>query len=74
MFVAKMVTKYPDFKGEGYYNFLMEEDRGELEGKIQENLHDFKLVAVEELPYDDMDEMLEVYPTKEELNKVFENA
>lgn len=28
--VAKMMTRYPDFHGEGYYNFLTDEQEDEL--------------------------------------------
>lgn len=67
--VAKMTTRYPDFHGEGYYNFLMSDDMDELEGKIERNSHDFSLVAIEEIDVDTIDEVVEMYPNKSDLNK-----
>ena len=67
--VAKMATRYPDFHGEGYYNFLMDEDIDELEFKIENNSHDFSLVGIEEVDVDTIDEVVEKYPSKADLNK-----
>lgn len=67
--VAKMTTRYPEYKGEGYYNFLMDEDIEELEAKIENNSHDFSLVGIEEVDVDTIDEVVEMYPNKSDLNK-----
>lgn len=67
--VAKMTTRYPDFHGSGYYNFLMDEDMDELEAKIDNNSHDFSLVAIEEVDADSIQEVTEMYPSKSDLNK-----
>ena len=69
IYVAKMTTRYPDFHGIGYYNFLMDEDMDELEAKIENNSHDFSMVAIEEVDVDTIDEVLKVYPNKADLNE-----
>ena len=38
MFIAKMTTNYPDYHGTGYYNFIMNEDEDELDGKVEETV------------------------------------
>lgn len=67
--VAKVTTNYPDFHGVGYYNFLMNEDMKELEASIVIYSHDFSLVAIEEVDVDTVEEVLEMYPSKADLNK-----
>ena len=67
--VAKMTTRYPDFHGEGYYNFLMSDDMDELEAKIEDNSHDFSLVAIEEVEADSIDDVLAMNPSKSSLNE-----
>ena len=74
MYVAKMTTRYPDFKGVGYYNFLVEEDDVYLAHRIEENLHDFTHQGTMKGDVEDVNELMEKYPTKEDLNKVFENV
>lgn len=70
VYVAKMTTKYPDFHGEGYYNFVMSTDEGELADKIERQEHDFRLVKMVELEdFDDIDEVIEMYPSKQALNE-----
>lgn len=69
VYVAKMTTRYPDFHGEGYYNFLMDETRGGLEAKIERQIHDFRLEDTAELDYDSVEELVADYPSKEKLNK-----
>lgn len=67
MYVAKMHTRYPDFHGKGYYNFIMDEDRGSLDAMIEENGHDFshqKTVFIRM----DKHKILEKYPTKQSIN------
>jgi len=74
MFIAKMHTNYPEFHGIGYYNFLMDEDIEELEAKVEENSHDFRLIRIEEVELKSVEDILKKYPTKIELNKgVFSN-
>ena len=67
--VAKMTTNYPDFHGEGYYNFLMDEDMDKLEAKIENNSHDFSLVGIEEVDADSIQDVVAMYPNKADLNK-----
>lgn len=68
MFIAKVTTRYPEFKGAGYYNFLMNEDEDDLTAMVDEVAHDFKYEGTR---FTDMelDDILEKYPTKGELNK-----
>ena len=67
--VAKMTTRYPDYHGKGYYNFLMDEDMEALEAKIEEYSHDFSLVAIKEVDVDSILNLTEEWPTKEDLNR-----
>jgi len=69
MYIAKMTTKYPDFKGEGYYNFLMTSTSEEMTEKLEENKHDFYLINEIKTRYQSVEAILKKYPTKEELNK-----
>ena len=67
MYIAKMSTRYPDFHGEGYYNFLMDESSDGVHWKVVDNSHDFshqKTVFVDMT----IDEILKKYPTKDKLN------
>lgn len=69
MYIAKVTTKYPEFKGAGYYNFLMAHTEEELEGKIEDNAHDFEHVkTVDAIGCYSVDDVLEKYPTKEILD------
>lgn len=69
MFIAKMATRYPDYHGEGYYNFLMDDDEESLDAKIEEYSHDFMLDKVVETEHETVDDVVEEYPSKAELNK-----
>lgn len=71
IYVAKMTTKYPEFHGSGYYNFLVEEDDLYLEEKIEENLHDFNYIKTVKVDVEDVNELMEKYPTKSKLNEAF---
>lgn len=69
MYIAKMVTKYPELKGEGYFNFLMNDDYDKLMYKVQEYSHDYRLsgdVIEQDLS---QEELIEKYPTKYDLNR-----
>lgn len=69
MYVAKMTTRYPDYHGTGYYNFLMDEDEEHLDEMIGNNSHDFSHEKTVEIDVEDLSELIEKYPTKEDLNK-----
>ena len=69
MYIAKMTTKYPDFKGEGYYNFFMDANEGWLEVTIERNLHDFNLEEIKKTRFKSVEAIIAKYPTKEELNE-----
>lgn len=74
MFVAKMVTRYPDYHGSGYYNFLMKHDEQELEKLIEEYSHDFQHDGTIFIKINKHDELMQKYPTKDDLNKAVFNA
>lgn len=69
MFIAKMHTRYPEFHGSGYYNFVMTDDYDELEGKIEHNSHDFQLVKIVETKHQSVENIIKQYPTKQKLNE-----
>lgn len=69
MFIAKMHTRYPDFHGTGYYNFIVDADRGWLEEKIERNSHDFSLEKVVKTRFKSIEALMAKYPTKEALNE-----
>ncbi len=69
MFIAKMHTRYPEFHGSGYYNFLIEEDEDELNYKIEHNSHDFSLQKVVETKHESIENVIKAYPTKAKLNE-----
>lgn len=70
VYVAKMVTRYPEFHGSGYYNFIMATNDEQLEYKIEDNSHDFMLDKMVELEdFNDISEVLEMYPSKQALNE-----
>jgi len=69
MFIAKMHTRYPEYHGSGYYNFLIEEDEDELEYKIEEYSHDFSLQKVVQTRHQSVENVVKQYPSKERLNE-----
>lgn len=71
MFIAKMTTRYPEFHGSGYYNFLMSDDREELEYKIEENSHDFMHVATVKTRHESIENIIKQYPSKQKLNEKY---
>lgn len=71
MFIAKMHTRYPEFHGSGYYNFIMEEDEDELNYKIEENSHDFRLQYMVTTKHESVENVIKAYPTKEKLNSKY---
>ena len=68
MYIAKMHTRYPEFHGVGYYNFLMDADREALDEKIEDNSHDFSLEKVIKTRFATVSDVLAKYPTKQKLN------
>lgn len=68
MYVAKMTTRYPDYHGTGYYNFLMDEDADSLEAMVEEQSHDFMHQSTVFIDMSQAD-ILKKYPTKQELDK-----
>ena len=68
MFIAKMATKYPDYHGSGYYNFIVEMDEDELNYKIEDISHDFYHVETIKTRHKSVDGLLKACPTKQELN------
>lgn len=71
MFIAKMATRYPDFHGAGYYNFMMDADEGWLNEKIERNSHDFALVKTVKTRFKSIESLTAKYPTKESLNEKY---
>lgn len=71
MFIAKMHTRYPDFHGKGYYNFIIETDKNELLAKIDDNSHDFSLEGTATTRHKSIENLIAKYPTKQELNAKF---
>ena len=68
MYIAKMTTKYPDFHGMGYYNFIMADDEDELMDKVERNSHDFSLEGIVKTRHQSIENILKAYPTKATLN------
>jgi len=71
VYIAKMHTRYPDFHGSGYYNFLMTTDKDELLAKIEDNSHDFSLEGTVTTRHKSIDSVIAKYPTKDALNDKF---
>ena len=69
MYIAKMHTRYPEYHGTGYYNFLMDEDEDYLNEKIERNSHDFTLEGVVKTKHQSIDAIIKAYPTKQQLNQ-----
>lgn len=68
MFIAKMRTKYPDYHGRGYYNFIMEGDQESLDSKIEEYSHDFSHIKTVKTRHKSAAGLIGQYPNKSELN------
>ena len=69
MFIAKMHTKYPDYHGTGYYNFIIDQDIHELNCKIEDNSHDFMWIETIETKHKSVESLLKQCPTKQKLNE-----
>lgn len=69
IYIAKLHTRYPEFHGSGYYNFIMEEDEATLEYKIEDMSHDFQLQGVVKTRHASIENVIKQYPTKQQLNK-----
>lgn len=68
MFIAKMHTRYPEYHGTGYYNFIIEDNEEELQYKIEEYSHDFQLQKIVETKHQNVQNIIKQFPTKEKLN------
>ena len=68
MFIAKMHTRYPEFHGTGYYNFIMSDDRDELDERIEDMSHDFSLEGVVKTRHQSIGAIIAQYPEKSKLN------
>lgn len=69
MFIAKMHTRYPEYHGTGYYNFIIEEDEDVLNDKIEQNSHDFSLQKIVETKHKSVEAIIKQYPSKSKLNE-----
>ena len=69
--IAKMHTRYPEYLGEGYYNFLMDTDKDRLMARVEDNTHDFSLEGTVTTRHKSIDSVIAKYPTKELLNEKF---
>lgn len=68
MFIAKMHTRYPDYHGTGYYNFLMEKSQEALDEKIEEYSHDFSHEKTVKTRHKSAASLIGQYPDKQKLN------
>lgn len=71
VYIAKMSTRYPEYHGSGYYNFLMTQNEDELLDKIEEYSHDFILVGTVTTRHKSIESLVDKYQSKSELNKKF---
>ena len=69
MLIAKMHTRYPEFHGTGYYNFIIEDDKDILNDKIEENSHDFSLQKIVKTKHKSVEAIMKQYPSKSKLNE-----
>ena len=75
MFIAKMHTRYPEYHGKGYYNFIMESTQEMLDAKIEEYSHDFSHEGTVKTRHKSVESLVAQYPTKAVLNdKYFKRA
>lgn len=68
MYIAKMHSRYPEFYGVGYYNFIISDDEDDLEYKIERNSHDFIHEGTVKTKHRSAEAIVKAYPTKEKLN------
>ena len=73
MFIAKMTTRYPEYHGTGYYNFIIEKDYDVLNAQIQMNSHDFMLVGITKTRHQHELNIVHQYPNKADLNAKYFN-
>lgn len=71
VYIAKMHTRYPEYHGTGYYNFIMKTDRDELLASIEYMSHDFMLVGTVTTRHKSIENLVGKYPTKQKLNEKF---
>lgn len=69
IYIAKMHTRYPEFHGSGYYNFVFSDNEEDLNYKIEDMSHDFQLTGVVVTRHHNIENVLKQYRTKEQLNK-----
>lgn len=74
MLIAKMGSRYPEFYGSGYYNFIMVMTSEEMESKLEDNGHDFYLIDEVETRHQSIGAIIKKYPTKQLLNEGLFNA
>lgn len=71
MYIAKLKTRYPDYHGKGYYNFIMEDDLERLEFVIERNSHDYMHVKTVETKHKSIESIINQYNTKDKLNNKY---
>lgn len=71
VYIAKMRTRYPEFHGSGYYNFIMAVDWDELVEKVDDISYDFMWENTVSTRYQSIESVVDKYPTKESLNDKF---
>lgn len=73
IYIAKMGTRYPDYHGEGYFNFIMAESNDELRDKLEDNSHDFYLINEVKTRHKSIEAVTNQYKTKYDLDKALFN-
>lgn len=71
MFIAKMHTRYPDYHGKGYYNFIMESTQEMLDAKIEEYSHDFSHEKTVKTRHKSAEALIKQFPNKVDLNNKY---
>lgn len=69
IYIAKLITRYPEFHGSGYYNFIMKDNEDDLYDAIDGYGHDFKLDSVVKTRHHSIENIVKKYPSKTELNE-----
>lgn len=71
MYIAKMHTRYPDFHGKGYYNFIMNVSKDAILEEIERLSHDFSHEGTVRTRHKSVQAITLKYPTKDALNEKF---
>lgn len=74
IYIAKMHTRYPEFHGEGYYNFLMAYSQERLDTMVENNSHDYSLEGTVVSRFKTIENLTAKYKTKQELNERYFNG